>query len=289
LDRSVTAKFYRIVSGRGSAGPFIEHLRFVNASTPDDRIRMIGDIPFWIDKMDIGSVVASGRFCRKQNTNLPPKALAKAELVPLGIPEIGLTVAWRYDANLSVIAIESSRAGLSLMRFLAYIRAFCDCRGYAPFPVMTDANLAIIRERRIRELSIQLATPRNLHTVAGYQQTMTDGMSALMSDHLGSMLEIRYSLRVGEPDISANRVDRLVRWLRGEHENNRGDIVKVQARIIDEEGESEALDLLDVHLKDHRELPLPDDDPDHNYDIRKAFVASAFTRHENTLLEQFAP
>jgi hypothetical protein len=215
--------------------------------------------------------------------------LEKAALVPLGVPEIGQTAAWRYDPSLSVIAIESSRSGLSIGKFMAYVRSVCDCRGYGALHVITDANVEAIKNARIREVSIQLATPKNLHTVAAYQQTMSSGLGALMSENLGTMLEVRYSLRVGEPDIQPGKVERLVRWLRGEHTEHRGDITKVQTRIIDDEGRSDELDMLDVHLQDQRELALPDDDPDRSYEIRKRFLSAAFTKHEATLLAQFGP
>lgn len=254
-----------------------------------DRVRNIEDTPFWLDKMEITSTRISGRFCRKQSTNLPAKAMGKTSLVPLGFPELGRTVAWRYDPNLGVMAIESSRTGLSIGRLLAYVRAVCDCRGYGTLPVTADANLEAIKDGRVREIVVQLATPKNLQTVAAYQQTVTNGMTNLMSEGLGTLLEVRYSLRVGDPDMAPGRVDRFVRWLRGEHSHERGAIAKISARVIGEEGDSEVLNMLDVHLQYQDDLALPNDDPDHSYVVRKAFMMSAFNKHEATLAKQFGP
>ena len=62
----------------------------------------------------------------------------------------------------------------------------------------------------------------------------------------------------------------------------------IRARIIDADGDSVPLDLLDdVHLGDRSDLTLPDDDPDGSYAIRAAHLGHVFEKNRNTIHNQF--
>ena len=127
---------------------------------------------------------------------------------------------------------------------------------------------------------------------------MRQGMVELMGSQIATQMEIRYSVRTRDPDIQEGWFTRTVNWLRQEKSADRGTISKLQARIVDEEGHADILDLLDAQLGTRRELDLPDDDPDRdaairvNNDrdaaIRVNNIANIFENHLATLEQQFA-
>jgi hypothetical protein len=287
LDKTVAVRFYRITRSARQEMPFLQRLAEITAIPEGQRIRRVADIDFWIDKMSINTAVASGRLCRTQSNHLPPKALAGGRLEPLGVPAIGLNTVWQFDTSLSVLAIEASRNGVNLSKLLAYIRNICDCQGYGFFPVIDDAALMAAQAGRIRELSVRVATPANLETVAADQRSVKQGMVQLMGPEIATQIEIKFSVKAGEPDIRPDRFQRIVNWFRGEKGADRGTISKLKARVVADDGSANMLDLLDAHLGTHTDLDLPDDDPDRSATIRLANVARVFETHRDILHRQF--
>lgn len=289
MDKSVSVRFYRITASAQTQGvPFIQRLREVHALREEERVRQISDIEFWMDKLSVNNTVAKGRLCRTQTSHLPPQALAGGKLTPLGVPAIGHDTVWQYEAYLSVMAIESSRNGVGLQKMLSFIRSACDCRGYGHFPVLDDEALEVARHGRIRELAVRVATPRNLETVATDQRQIKDGLVELMGSQIATQVEIRFSVTAKDPDIQPGPFLRAVNWLRGERRADRGNISKLQARIVEDDGTANTLDLLDAHLGTRRDLDLPDDDPDTSATIRLANISQIFDTHRAALERQFA-
>jgi len=163
----------------------------------------------------------------------------------------------------------------------------CDCRGYAYFPVLDGTALEAARAGRIRELAVRVATPRNLHTIAPDQRSMRQGMVELMGNQIATQMEIRYSVRARDPDIQEGWFTRTVNWLRQEKAADRGTISKLQARVVDEEGHVDILDLLDAQLGARRALDLPDDNPDRDAAIRINNISEIFNSHLASLEHQF--
>ena len=186
MDRLVTVKFFRILSGQGSKKPFLNILiELSKASAASKRKTMYG-LNLWCDKITAKGTMISGRFCREQTENLPPKVGQTGELESLGIKCLGQTVVWRYDAAYSVIAIEVARNGLTLPVFLAYVRDVCACRGYTFLPVTGSDNLSRMRDGRVREISVRLATPKNLETISPKQVATKTGMDQLMASGIAA-------------------------------------------------------------------------------------------------------
>jgi hypothetical protein len=288
LEKAVSVRFFRITRGVHQSTPFFERLVQLNDRPEVDRIQQIAEVPHWIDKVKRNGEIISGRLCRIQSNNLPPQASEDGKLLPLGVRAIGPNTVWQFNGNLGVLAFEMTRNGVSLSKFLTYIRGMCNCRGYAYFPVLDDNTLEAARAGRVRELSLRVATPSNLHTIARDQQRMRAGMVELMGDEIATQMEIRYSVRARDPDIQEGWFTRTVNWLRQEKAADRGNISKLQARIVDEGGHSDVLDLLDAQLGMRRDLDLPDDDPDRHADIRLNNIADIFDSFLPSLERQFS-
>jgi hypothetical protein len=287
LEKAVSVRFFRITRSAQQDMPFFARLGQILDKPDSERVRQIAGIPYWIDKTTRNDSVIAGRLCRVQSNNLPPQASEDGKLLPLGVKAIGPNTIWQFHGDLAVLAIETTRNGVSLSKFLAYIRSMCNCKGYAYFPVLDDAALETARNGRIRELAIKVATPRNLHTVAADEQRIRQGMVELMGNQIATQMEIRYSVKARDPDIQAGWFTRTVNWLRQEKAADRGTISKLQARIVNEYGHSDIPDLLDAQLGTRCELDLPDDDPDRDANIRLNNIAEAFTTHFDALDKQF--
>ena len=277
VDKTTTVKFYRVVQGRGAQMPFSAVLEQLHAIPEAERELEIEEQPFWVDKLSSRGNYWEGRFCRRQSTNLPPRAPKGGGLQKLGVENIGPNTVWRYFSDYSVLAIEAARNGASLPRFFNYIRTICNCRGYAAQPIVRSEDLRKLSEGRLRSLSIQIATPWNLEAVSEEQQNFKEGASKLMAKHLSTNVEIHYGLKVGDPDIAPSAVTRMVRWLRNQKADDRGKVSKIKVKAINADGESEDIDLLESHLSAVADLDLPNDDPDQSFSVRAAFLRSAFS------------
>lgn len=218
MDKYVTLKFYRVEQGRGAREPFSEVLGRLQSVDEANRERIFEGVPFWIDKLVEDQGIWCGRFCRKQSSNLPPKALAGTNLVPLGVGSIGQTAAWRYHAGLSVLVFEANRGGVGLPQFFRYVRSACECRGYAGVPVVGIEELGKLRNGRIRGLNVRLASPRDLQHVSAEQTAVATGLDTLMRTNIATQIEVRYSLRTGDPDMAPSKVSPIVRFLRGKRQ-----------------------------------------------------------------------
>ena len=249
LDKSILVRFFRITASAHTQGvPFSQRFAEIRAVPEAQRVRQILDIDFWMDNIAVNNNVSTGRFCRSQTSYLPPQALPGGRLMPLGVPAIGHNAIWQYEADLSVIAIESTRSGIGLQKLLAYMRNICGCRGYGYLPVVDDTALAAAQHGRIRELAVRVTTPRNLETVAGDQLQIKQGLVELMGSQIATQVEIRFSVTAKDPDIQPARFLRAARWFIGEKQADRGTISKLQARIVEDDGGANTLDLLDAHL-----------------------------------------
>jgi hypothetical protein len=287
LLKAVSVRFFRIVRKQRQEVPFFERLAQVHGTPQSDRVQEIEEVLYWVDKTLQNGNLISDRLCRLQSNNLPPQALPDGRLLPLGVRAIGPNTVWQFHRDLSVLAIETTRNGVNLSKLLAYVRRICDCRGYGFFPVLDNTVLEAARAGRIRELAVRVATPRNLHTVTADHRRMKAGMVELMTGELSTQIEIKYSVRAGDPDIQEGRFTQLVNWFRGEKAADRGAISKLQARIVDEEGHVDILDLLDAQLGTRRELDLPNDDPDTDAVVRLTNIADIFHSHLPSLEAQF--
>ena len=245
MDRAISVRFFRITRSDRQKTPFFERLLQIQATAEEQRAQQMSDVDFWFDKMTINGNVFSGRFCRVQSTNLPPRVSHARRLEPLGVGEIGPNTIWQFDGTLAVLAIETIKNGLNLQKYLSYVRAMCDCRGYGYLPVLDDTALEVARAGRIRELAVRVATPRNLQAVAADQRQMKQGMVDLMGPRIATQVEVKFSVRARDPDIQEGWFTRTVNWFRQERGADRGTISKLQARVVDEDGHQDVLDLLD--------------------------------------------
>jgi hypothetical protein len=288
MDRVVRVKFFRIVGAARQTEAFVKRLRHLQTIADTHRVTDLDGVPFWVDKLSATGDTMTGRLCRRQSENLPPRAPAEGGLVPLGIPQIGHTTAWLFNSRYAVMAIEASRNGVRLKHLISYTRVMCDCAGYGFFPVTTDVNLERLRTGRIREFSVRLALPGNLKTASQHQIAVRAGMTELMAPGIAPLVEVTYASRLRDTDLQAGAFERLARWFRREKKQERGGIDTVNARIINADGDSVPLDLLDeVHLTDETELTLPDDNPDESHTIRARHLVRTFTKYQDDIHRQF--
>jgi hypothetical protein len=108
-----------------------------------------------------------------------------------------------------------------------------------------------------------------------------------MGPRIATQVEVKFSVRARDPDIQEGWFTRTVNWFREERGADRGTISKLQARVVDEDGHQDVLDLLDSQLGTRRELDLPDDDPDRSAAIRLANISHVFNIHLASLQRQF--
>lgn len=287
MDKFITAKFYRIEARQGASEPFSSKLEILHQTEEDQRCHNIDGVPFWIDNLEHNQDYWTGRFCRKQSSNLPPKATSDTQLVPLGVNAIGQTSAWAYDPELSILVFEANRGGVGLPQFFRYIRTACGCRGYAGLPIVGLEDLAALRDGRLRGLDVKIACPQNLQYVSAEQTAVAQGLSELMGAGIGTQIEVRFSLGVGDEDIKPTRLQRIIQYLRREKEAERGDIKKISAHVLDSEGRPLNLDMLESHMLERQELTLLDDDPDVNYQRIRSFITQCLRKRSAELQELF--
>jgi hypothetical protein len=111
LDRAISVRFFRITRSDRQQIPFFERLLQIQATAEDQRTQRISDVDYWFDKITSNGNIISGRFCRVQSTNLPPRVSHTRRLEPLGVGEIGPNTVWQFDGTLAYWRLKPSRTG----------------------------------------------------------------------------------------------------------------------------------------------------------------------------------
>jgi hypothetical protein len=288
MDRLVNVRFFRVEGLRNDAPSFSAALsRIAAMPLPDREVEIAEEVIIRLERLIPADGLLSGELIRRQIANLPPHAPAGLPLARLGVDSLGHSSAFAYDPQLSVIALQMARNGVTSTRAGMYARRLVGGPGYDVLPIPTQEMWQKLQHGRIRAVRIRVAAPETLQAADANTGNVSQGLR-LLKDALGTAsVEAVLSAARGH-DIPRHNVLSLLRWLQAQREEGRGDVRRLSASVVPPGGsEPELLNLLGGQVGRSMVLDLPDDDPDINYGIRETFLKQVFDEHRAELAEIF--
>lgn len=288
MDRRVTTRFYT-VDKKDEDGPDLSTCleRIGRLRLAERECELSEEISLRIEKINTDGRFIRGEIIRRQTQNLPARASAGRPRTRLGVDAIGHSSVFRYDRELSVLAIQLARNGITASRFVDYVSALIECPRFIPLPVISTEAWQLLQQKQVRALSLKVASPEQLSVADTGYETVKQGMENLRDIARSSYVDVTFGMSRGDANMSPRRFGGIIRWILREREAERGGIQKLSARIIPDDDESPILNLLNAHMGNSAVLELPDDNPVRSYHIRKNHIRAVFNQFLPAIQAQF--
>ncbi|MFN4281856.1 MAG: DUF6731 family protein [Alphaproteobacteria bacterium] len=289
MDRTVSIRFYSVEHPNGGGLGFSACLDQLNDLDLEEReLEVADDIVLRLERYNPQPRYVIGEVLRRQSQNLPSRAPRGRSAQRLGVGSIGHSSVFLYDSNLSILAIQIGRNGITAGRFVKYVSSVLDVPEFQALPVIKRDAWELLQRSNLRSIQVKVASPEDLAAAEGAAGGVRDGLIALKEVARSAFVEATLGMSHGDRDLPRNRVMNILRYLVREKDEDRGGIKKVKARIVpDGEGQAEFLNILEAQMGDSRTLELPDDEPNASYDIRAEFITRTYRAHLNILRQQF--
>lgn len=284
MDSKLTVRFYRVSTPPAGVGDFGDVLlQALDLGTPADRERDIGQsVIVRLEGASARAQTVEGDLCRVQRTNIPPQAGADG-LVPIQLNEghgIGHMAAFLYHRPTRVLALQSNMQSVTPNRLSIYLASIDVAQQFQMAPVLTDDALERFQAGQPRKLTVKFSGIDRLDVFDDPNIPVAQGAKRISDAYAGIDVEITVSVgRTRDNALAQGPIMRTVNQLIGAP-----GIAKLTTKL---EGDDQPLDLLHEQLKESDELDLPEGDPDRHYQVRRAFLRSAFDRQRQTIIRQF--
>ncbi|MHB9880167.1 hypothetical protein ACSMXM_10940 [Pacificimonas sp. ICDLI1SI03] len=279
MDSRITSRFFR-VEKMSAAAPEFEHAlsaALALGAQPKQRQRELTDGALVrLERNKESGAFVAGEVVRVQTENIPPEA-SDAGLTPLRVGGLGHAIAYRYHPGLKVLCIQFDNRGVSVGKFVRYLKLVDDSFGYTFEPLVTQDAWNRYKDGSPRKLAIALASPANLERVEGDVGALTDAGRRLGEIADAPIIRIEVSMGTSRGGfLDSGFVGDVIKYFTkgaGKTQDVRQLKATVKAEGVDG---SDAIDFLDEKLscRDTREFPR--DDADKHYAVREAFLRACF-------------
>lgn len=270
MDKRITFRFYKVTRDPKSKVALADALQEIgNIDGAKAREKHLGT-DFYARAEVImphkGSIV--GDMTRIQKTNLPAEIVGDERRPLRGKNPLGHSIVFRYLPGSGDLGIQYDPRILSPKRFMQYVGATVDNALFRLNPIVREDMWERFKEAPVRKLAIAIASPTNLESV-----DKGDAAAALTSfRNMGEAYDspqITIEMSMGRKSGALSEsIKGLVRHIRASVVKEQVDVARMKARIVDEDDKSQDIDLLEDILSVKEELPLKDNDPDANYEIK---------------------
>lgn len=287
MDRNVTVRYFQLTPIGEDEVNFEEAVNqaYQLGARPRDRVRRIAQgAHLRLERKRMNNGLLTGEVVREQRENIPPEAGDDA-LIPLGIQGLGHSVAFAYDPQSRVIAIQFDPRGVSLGRFVDYLTAVNGNARYRYETVVNDDAWERYNRGDPRSISFKIASPDNLDVVAGEGSILSISKRlADISD--GASVTVQISMgNLRQRNLRRDFVDGAINLLTGDAVGERVKSLRVKSK---REGmPTDEIDFVQDFARDHEELDLPNDDHAENYRRRAAFVMRSFQARLNGIRDVY--
>jgi len=232
-----------------------------------------------LETLIVDGDAVDGEFTRMQTTNFPSEVHATGTRpLPVAGP-LGHGVAFRYDEKKSVMAIQYDKRTLSPGRAFEYISAKWDGASFRLLPKLRDDMWERFQGGPTRKISLTIANPTHYQVVAGAGQAAGQAARALATAYEAPMVTLELSMGHRKGGLSET-VKRMAESLIKLSANDDVDLRTLKAYTAQGEGQpNDEIDLIDELLSVRDELTLPDNNPNRNYQIRRAFLRTVMNKH----------
>lgn len=294
MDNNVSGRFFRVDAEELEGGTFEAILKDIFSKSITERERNIGAeagdaIICRLERLAEDGDFLDGELIRRQVDNKPPEANAEG-LTPLALSEgggLGHSSAFRYHRPTCTLCLQNNPLGLSAGRLRAYLFAWNPQSKFSIERVPTADAIARFAEGDSRSFEIEVASPLNLPAIEGADQgadkTVVEAARMLSAAFEGLTVTIQVSMGRSAGALPKGPIrsvlDRLIPWKK----SGQADVRKLRVRSkepeIDGEGETEVINFLEEFLQERERTDLPDDNPEQNYQIRRAFLTQWHSQH----------
>jgi hypothetical protein len=269
MDKRVTFRFYEVGAGRRVRHSFSEALRLISdIARPSGRERQLAqDFYMRAEQIVLRNGVIVGDLTRIQKTNFPSEISGDLRN-PLSTRNyLGHSVVFRYVPGTSTLGIQYDPRVISPSRFCEYVTQMLETGPYTLTPIVRDDMWDQFQRSAVRKISIAVAQPNNLARLEGGAASATQAIRQMAEAYEAPSIVVEMSMGHRRGSLSEQAKD-LVRRLRGEMVADRANITSLSAKVKNEDGETETIDLLSDILSVKQTLELTDRDHEANFRIK---------------------
>lgn len=219
-----------------------------------------------------------GEVVRKQTDNIPPEAEVEG-LKPSRAQSVGHSAAFRFNPALKLLVLEKNSSGMTLNRFLRYLKTFNPSARYTANPIANEDVWERFGRMKPKRFSVTLASVTNPEAVEGAVGAVLSSGKRLKEALNAPTIHI--SVREGGlPDgMNKGAVSQIISGLL-DHNNEGYQVTSLSVQGEDEEEDGgEVLNFLDDILKDVGEVPLNDLTVDQAFEARIVFLRACYAQH----------
>lgn len=273
MDSRVTVRYFKLTNVAR------QPVRFETAifealglgASPSDRQRQLAlGVTLRLEGAYRRNGLVVGEVVRVQTENIPPEA-QPAGLVPLGIGGLGHSIGFAYDRVSGVIAIQFDPRGVSLGRFLDYLRNVQHRADYSYSAVVSNDAWERYNRGQPRTLTVTIAAPENLDNVPGPANSVIQASKRLADISEAPVITIDVSMgHTRRRNLSRDFVSGVLDALTGDGAADSIRSLKVKSK---QEGlPSDEIDFVNDFARDQETLELPAGDHDENIARRLRYI-----------------
>ena len=281
MDTVVWAHFFGIEKRTATAPDFEDAVRAVwelgeepgerelELSADDTRIRIErfteqGD---WIE----------GEVVRVQTSNIPPEAFPEG-LQRSRAQSQGHSMVFRYHKRMHVLLAEKNRIGMTVSRFLRYLKRNDPLARYVAPPTADEDSWAKFGRKTISRFSVGISAIADPADIGGVAGAVSSASKRLHDMTHAPTVHISMYSGGAEDGLEKGAIRGAIETLLGGDPNYKVTALSVSGEDEDDRG-STAIDFLDDVLREREEIDLTELDADQSYNERIRFLHDCFATH----------
>ena len=257
----ITARYFQVTNAENYNRTFREALSDISNILPlENRATQIDGFGYRLERFDNSRAgIIKGEMIKIQADNLPAEVFPD-RLEELQVEEPGYGMAFVYDEQLSVVAVQFDNRVVSMSKFNGYLNSM-DIRNGFHFRVIPGPDSwNTFMNGEIKKFKIKVALPQNLNV--GVDDPMGESISALANAYESPFVTIEIGVGRRKRTISESIVDTASRFI------NTVPVESMRAKVADM---AEEIDLLEEMLRDKGDIVIPSE-PNESYGMRSQFI-----------------
>jgi hypothetical protein len=279
MDKRVTLKFWQVYPALTDGVAFDVSLDAAFSLTGQKLVRKIEDTSYQLEpRSNVGDDIIFGDIVRLQSDALPSKLKAgeKAKQLKLGNGEyLGHHTAFVYDREKRLLGFEVKPAAAGMIKVMELVASLVSHQQCQALPVLTESDISRLVGTKNGTISFKVADPASLNTLDPELGTVRENMAFLRDMVDGAYITITVGVGPRKDGLDVSKSKRLISWLLGEREAERG---KVRDVRVSQPHESEPiLDFVKAQFRSSETLDLTGN-PDTDWPKREAFLRSSLAK-----------
>lgn len=278
MDQQVTIRYFTVesVGAHGIAFEAALQAAMDLGEIPHERERDVTNgVTVRLEALERRQGLYIGEVVRVQRENIPPEAQDHA-LIPLTIGGLGHSVAFAYDPQSTVLAIQFDTRGVSVSRFMSYLAAVSPGARYHYEAVVNEDAWDRYNRGEPRSLTVAIANPQNLPNVEGEVSSVIQSSKRLAEIAHAPVITISVSMgHIRRRNLLRGFVDNVIRTFT-EGDAADADVQKLRVKSKQPDLPSDEIDFINDLSRDQETLELPSNDHAVNIERRLAFVLRSF-------------